>query len=730
VPVAVHYDGNIDCSDVDCLIDAAEAQIVAMNEAFSASNADLSEYTTGLNGACAVGYPLSSAPMPGQGTCIQFCLASKNHPSSSGLAEGDPAITLRRHRWPSAGADWAGYLNIFVSDIQPSGFTINILGVSPVPGSADGDGFYVRADVFGGPSFSCISGTNINTNGAYDLGKTAIHEAGHYFGLHHTFRDSCNDGDQNPPVPFGFSLSVDDTPAEGDSYSGCPSPITDCANAPKTCGGASHTPFWNYMDYSNDDCMYMFTADQSAVINAWGNTLPWKSDATYCDASAMFATLTCPCIISDIGLVKSTCSAGTFTFSLNPTGSSLGSTYSVSGDVTMTGISYGSATVFDNGGAGYPVDSVIFVTVTDDDEPDCAASEAFYAPCVIETCATALEITPGNCYYAPGPASGDGATQSFNTTHANWFRFDAPTSGTIQVYSCGQLVDTRLWIYSGSCASLTAVVNSDDDCDWGDGNRDFASVAEFAVSASGTYFIEWDDRWSAKGFTFYIIYTNDDNEACATATDLPGTGMYLANGPNSGSGATPIPGLLASDHANWFKYTPTEDGTMDIFSCGGGADTRLKLFHGSDCASLTYLSFSDDACNTGSGLLYASGIGGIPITAGTTYHFEWDDAWSPYGFKFVLETYESCQDTIDLGAGPLMDPEYEAGLVLSSQSTINNDVSFRAGNEINLGHSFQVLGGVAFHAYIGACLGLRILEHELREEPPLEKLLTKKLAGN
>ncbi len=721
IPVAIHYNGNIDCSDTDCLTDAAEAQILAMNEAFSATNADLSGYTTDLNGACSTGYPLSTAPMQGQGTCIQFCLASKNHPASSGIAEGDPAITIRRHVWPSAGTDWAGYLNIFVSDAQPAGFSEGILGVSPVPGSANGDGFYVLAEVFGGPSFSCFSGVNINTNGNYDLGKTAIHEAGHYFGLHHTFRDSCNDGDKNPPIPSGFSLSVDDTPAEGDSYSGCPGNITNCTNAPKTCGGNSYTPFWNYMDYSYDDCMYMFSADQSAVINAWGNTLTWKSDATYCDSAAEFASLSCPCIISDVGLVRNACAGGTFTFSLNPTGSTLGATYSVSGDVSAAGLSYGSAILFDNGGAGFPIDGELSITISADDDPSCQAEARFYGPCVIENCATALEITPDDCYYAPGPTSGNGATQSAGTNHANWFKFEAPANGTIEVYSCGQLVDTRLWIYQGTCGGLTPVTNADDNCDWGDGNRNLASVATFSVSASTTYFIEWDDRWSPQGFSFYVIYQNNDNETCASAEDLPGTGLYLANGPNSGNGASTVAGLSPATHANWYTFTPTEDGLMDIFSCGGGADTRLKLFQGS-CANLNYLTFSDDACDTGSGLLFASARTAIPISAGSTYYIEWDNRWSSFGFKFVLEEYQDCQDIIDLGTGSLSDPEYEAGIQLSSQNTIDSDVTFQSGSDIILGFPFEVLGGAAFQAYIGACLGLRVVEYKLRERSPVDKL--------
>ncbi len=56
----------------------------------------------------------------------------------------------------------------------------------------------------------------------------------------------------------------------------------------------------------------------------------------------------------------------TYTFDLNPTGTALGATYNVSGDVTATGLSYGSPTTIDNGGAGFSIISGdLSFTITD-----------------------------------------------------------------------------------------------------------------------------------------------------------------------------------------------------------------------------------------------------------------------------------------------------------------------------------------------------------------------------
>jgi hypothetical protein len=89
-------------------------------------------------------------------------------------------------------------------------------------------------------------------------------------------------------------------------------------------------------------------------------------------------------------------------------------------------------------------------------------------------------------------------------------------------------------------------------------------------------------------------------------------------------------------NADWYVFTPLADGTMDAFSCLGGADTRMQVFSGT-CASLTCMGASDDFCPmTLGGAGFASEVDNVPVLAGQNYYIEWDDRWTTIGFTWQL----------------------------------------------------------------------------------------------
>src|SRR5688572_15112067 len=136
------------------------------------------------------------------------------------------------------------YLNIWICDLAD-----NVLGYAQFPGGpAATDGIVLRYTTPGRFPFNTFPGP-------YNQGRTATHEIGHWLGLRHIWgenEDDCNDSDQ-----------IADTPNQASKSGGCPKfPKISCNNGP------NGDMFMNFMDYTNDNCMHLFTRNQSEKMNA------------------------------------------------------------------------------------------------------------------------------------------------------------------------------------------------------------------------------------------------------------------------------------------------------------------------------------------------------------------------------------------------------------------------------------------------------------------------------
>ncbi|MCY7350990.1 MAG: zinc metalloprotease [Cytophagaceae bacterium] len=140
-------------------------------------------------------------------------------------------------------APWAvdRYLNIWVCNLRGG-----LLGYAQFPGGpAPTDGVVVTHRAFG---------TTGTATAPFALGRTATHEIGHYLNLRHIWGDTedCSGSDM-----------VKDTPNAVGPNLGKPAfPHISCSNGP------NGDMFMNYMDYVDDDAMFMFTFEQVARMHA------------------------------------------------------------------------------------------------------------------------------------------------------------------------------------------------------------------------------------------------------------------------------------------------------------------------------------------------------------------------------------------------------------------------------------------------------------------------------
>jgi hypothetical protein len=199
-----------------------KSQISAMNKDFRATNPDKSQ-----------------TPGPWQGlvtdTRIQFKLVkvTRTKTNEDGFTSDDGV--KKSSTGGIAPFSPKTHLNLWVCAL-----TGGLLGYAQFPGGpATTDGVVINYRAFG------TSGT---AQAPFDKGRTATHEVGHYFNLRHIWADTPD---------CGGSDNVPDTPNCAGPNFGTPAwPHITCNNGP------NGDMFMNYMDYTDDKAMFMFTAQQ------------------------------------------------------------------------------------------------------------------------------------------------------------------------------------------------------------------------------------------------------------------------------------------------------------------------------------------------------------------------------------------------------------------------------------------------------------------------------------
>lgn len=205
---------------------------------------------------------------------IEFCLAQRKPDGTS--TDGINRVNLGNTSWtesnientlkPTTQWDPTQYFNIWVCEFGGSLASQGVLGYAQFPsnstlggisingGLASTDGVIISWKAFGSSDY--VTG---NYFPSIDKGRTSTHEIGHCFGLRHIWGDSSS---CIVNATDSYQDYCPDTPAAAMENFDCFQVYNSCMTSP----GNDMTE--NYMDYTNDACMNVFTLDQKARMLA------------------------------------------------------------------------------------------------------------------------------------------------------------------------------------------------------------------------------------------------------------------------------------------------------------------------------------------------------------------------------------------------------------------------------------------------------------------------------
>jgi hypothetical protein len=241
IPVVVHVVYHTDAQNISD--EQIRSQLAALDADYQMQNPDVGSVPAPFKDR--VGNPL-----------VQFALAVRgpDGKATTGITRTKSAETEFLYDGPKAEAvkftarggrdGWPreSYLNLWVCPLGG-----DLLGYASFPGEDPAlDGVVINYTAFG---------TTGTAEAPFDKGRTATHEVGHWLNLFHIWgddRNACTGSDQ-----------VRDTPNQASQNTQCPTfPHRTCGNR------GTGDMLMNYMDYTDDACMFAFTKGQVRRMEA------------------------------------------------------------------------------------------------------------------------------------------------------------------------------------------------------------------------------------------------------------------------------------------------------------------------------------------------------------------------------------------------------------------------------------------------------------------------------
>ncbi|MDB5253838.1 MAG: C-terminal target protein [Flaviaesturariibacter sp.] len=570
IPVVVHVLWNTSAQNIsDAQI---QSQIDVLNKDYQLLNSDSALVPTAFKSLVA--------------DCrIQFCMAQRTPAgaATTGIIRKQTTKTSFNADTDDAKSNGTGgdnawdaslYLNLWVVPDITSGGSSGILGYAQFPGGAAAtDGVVIGYKYFG------TTGTVV---APFNKGRTATHEVGHYLNLRHIWGDeaACAADDL-----------VGDTPLQADKNFGCPAfPKVDA------CSSGNGVMFMNYMDYTDDACMYMFSNGQKTrmygVLQAGGA----RASLTSSNGCTPPSTTTC------------TAPSGLTTSSITTSGAALSWT-AVSGAVSYT-VEYktSAATTWTTAASATTATSVSITGLTAGTaynwqvRTNCSggtstnASASFTTTAASGGCGTAYEPNESLAAAAAVATNTNLSAAITTTTDQDWFQFTLAAASNLSVKLTGLAGDYDLVLYNSAGTQIGISENGSTT----------AETINTTNSAAGTYYVKVFGYNGANSATCYTLNIG----ATAAAAACPGAYDVSTNGSLSGAAQVPfntdVKGTISSTtDLDYYKFVITTGGTITVTLGTLPGDYDLKLFNSAG----TQVGISQNGSTTGESISYTAAAG-------------------------------------------------------------------------------------------------------------------------
>jgi phosphatidylethanolamine-binding protein (PEBP) family uncharacterized protein len=263
-------------------------------------------------------------------------------------------------------------------------------------------------------------------------------------------------------------------------------------------------------------------------------------------------------------------------------------------------------------------------------------------PPINDLCTGALPITCGSTTVgSTAAASIDAATPTcittLNSAPGVWYTFVGNGQSTT-LSLCGSGYDTKVGVFTGTCAALVCVTGNDDFCG-------LQSSVTFATTLGTTYYVIVTGFGTASGaFTMAMTCAAAiPNDVCTGAITLA-CGQTIT-GTTVGATADPVAACngVTLSGAPGIWYTFVGNGANNTLSmCGSGYDTEIGVFTGT-CAALVCVTANDDFCGLQSQVTFAT-------TLGTTYYILVTGFGTASGAFTLTRTSDPLPNDVSTGA--------------------------------------------------------------------------------